>query len=57
MPHPLCRTPRRSDHHSPKGQSLVYDPIRGVDFTFGGDRAVVQYNFFKMTIGLQSLEY
>ena len=36
---------------------LVYDPERGVDFTNKGDRAVVLYNFFKMTMGPQSLDY
>ena len=36
---------------------LVYDAERGVDFTNKGDRAVVLYNFFKMTMGPQSLDY
>lgn len=34
---------------------LVFDPVKGVDFTSRGDRAVVQYNFFKMALGFSSL--
>ena len=36
---------------------LVHDATLGVDFTHKGDRAVVLYNFFKMTMGPQSFDY
>ena len=39
-----------------KANGLVYHARLGVDFTSKGDRAVVQYNFFKLTVGLHGLE-
>ena len=37
--------------------ALKYDPTLGVDFTNKGDRAAVQYNFFKMTMKAEHMQF